>query len=114
MDIMHKRLVELLEQRGAATDLAKYLGVHPNTVGGWKSTLSKGYNKYLPQIAEYFDVSLEWLSGRSDDRNEHKKAHPQNEDELNALLVNSLKELSPAEVLSALAFVEKIKSNRKG
>ncbi len=113
MDIMHKRLLELLEPRGVATELAKYLNVHPNTVGGWKSTLSNGYKKFLPQIAEFFDVSLEWLSGRSDDRNEHKKTHPQNEDELDALLFNSLKGLTPAETLQVLAFVEGLKSNRK-
>lgn len=114
MGKMRKRLVELLEPRGAATELAKYLNVHPNTVGGWKSGLSDGYKKYLPQIATFYDVSLDWLSGISDAKDVYKKAHPQNEDRINTLLFNSIKDLNPADTLSVLAFVEDLKSKRKG
>lgn len=79
MDIMHKRLVELLTPKGSIKQLADYLTEHgdkksPNTVGGWKSGLSENYKKYLPQIADCFDVNIDWLSGKSNDKNGHKKS----------------------------------------
>jgi len=69
MDIMLRRILELLgDKHGAAKKLADYLGVAGNTITNWKHGASKSYPKYAPQIAEYFGVSLDWLSGLSDQK----------------------------------------------
>ena len=74
MDTIHKRFTELTEPRGENKKLGEYLGVHPNTVCGWRKGLSKNFHKYIPQIAKYYDVNVAWLSGLSDDKYGHKKS----------------------------------------
>ena len=79
MDILHKRIFELVgEQHGSIKSLADAIGVSGNLISNWKAGVSKSYTKYAPQIADYFGVSLDWLSGLSDDR-EIKKAPSKDE-----------------------------------
>jgi transcriptional regulator with XRE-family HTH domain len=69
MDIMLQRILLLLGDRhGSVKELADFLGVSGNTVTNWKSGLAKSYTKYAPQIAEYYGVSLDWLSGLTDEK----------------------------------------------
>ena len=85
MDIMLKRILELIgEVHGANKKLADFLGLAPNTVTEWKAGRAKSYTKYAPQIAEYYGVSLDWLSGLSDERG--TKKGPANNDEANAIM----------------------------
>ena len=53
------------------------LKLKPKTVNNWKRGLSEGYMKMLPQIADYFDVSVDYLLGRTD--NPAPIIHPSNE-----------------------------------
>lgn len=116
VDIMHKRLVELLTPKGSIKQLSDYLIEHgekkaPNTVGGWKSGISENYKKYLPQIADCFDVNIEWLSGKSNDKNGHKKIAPtvSGKSDNRRLLDSYLDEFTDAEIEKLLV---QIKSER--
>lgn len=67
MDIVVERIVECIGPRhGAVKELADALGVHPNVITAWKNGSLKSYRKYLPEIAVFFDVSVEWLTGQTD------------------------------------------------
>lgn len=69
MDIMLQRIIELMGGRhGAAKSLADSIGVPANLISDWKGGRSKSYPKYAPAIAEYYGVSLDWLSGLSDQK----------------------------------------------
>lgn len=69
MDIMLQRILSLVgTKRGAGKELCDALGVKSNTVTEWKNGRMKSYTKYAPQIAAYYGVSLDWLSGATDDR----------------------------------------------
>ena len=67
MDIMLQRILELVgTKHGSSQELVQALGLSKNTVTDWKAGRLKSYPKYAPQIAEYYGVSVEWLSGLSD------------------------------------------------
>lgn len=69
MDIMLTRILELIgSKHGAKKDLCDALGLKPNHVTEWEKGRNKSYPKYLPQIADYYNVSLDWLSGRSEQK----------------------------------------------
>lgn len=74
MDIMLQRILELIgDKHGATKQLAEAIEVSPNTISNWKSGTNKSYTKKADKIADYYGVSVDWLCGRSDDR-EIKKA----------------------------------------
>ncbi|MFR1050954.1 MAG: helix-turn-helix domain-containing protein [Lachnospirales bacterium] len=69
MDIILSRLKELIgDKHGANKELADCLGITGNNITNWKAGRSDAYMKYLPQIADYYNVSLDWLSGRSEQK----------------------------------------------
>lgn len=61
MSIVDK-IVSLLDNSGKSqTDLANYLGISKNAITDWKSGRIKSYMKYIPQIAEFFAVTPDYL-----------------------------------------------------
>lgn len=47
-------------------NLMEHLNVSPNLFTEWKAGRNKSYKKYLPQIAEYFGVSVDYLLGKEE------------------------------------------------
>lgn len=45
-------------------DLSNYLGLSKNTITGWKNGNNNSYMKHLPSIAEFFNVSVDYLLGK--------------------------------------------------
>ena len=66
MDILTKILELLKENNKKQKDLCDYLDISSNVFTNWKSGLNSSYNRYLPQIAEYFNVSVDYLVGNTD------------------------------------------------
>ena len=54
-------LVLIGSKKGSQRRFTEALGLCPSTVGDWKSGKSKSYTKRLPQIAEYFNISVDSL-----------------------------------------------------
>lgn len=68
METMHK-IVSLIEETGCEQkDFCKAIGIKPSLMSDWKSGRNKSYPKYLPQIANYFGVSVDYLLGLTSDR----------------------------------------------
>lgn len=66
MDITLERILDCMGPRhGAGTALAEHLGISPNVITNWKNGSLHSYRKYLPQIADYYGVSAEWLRGEN-------------------------------------------------
>lgn len=64
-----KRLKELRQERNISTaDLAKILGVTPRTIQHYEKGTAKPTFDSLVKLAELFDVSIDYLVGRSDKR----------------------------------------------
>lgn len=45
--------------------LTDYLGISKNAFTNWSNGSNKSYIKHLPQIAEFFNVSIDYLVGRT-------------------------------------------------
>lgn len=53
------------KQNKKQKELTDYLGVTKNVFTDWKAGRLKSYQKYLPKIAEFFGVSVDYLLGLS-------------------------------------------------
>lgn len=79
--MLNKITLLLKEQKRTQKELCTFLGLNPVAFSEWKSGKSKSYTKYLPQIAEFFGCSVDYLLGKeqkkeavqTDDLNEKKK-----------------------------------------
>lgn len=64
MDVLHK-IIDLLEKRGKKQkDLTDFLDVSHNVFTEWKAGRNSSYKRHLPKIAEFFDVSVDYLIGK--------------------------------------------------
>lgn len=69
MDESLKRIVELIgPKRGAAKELADYLGFNANVITNWKNGRNKSYLRYLPEIAEFYGTTVEYLEGKTNEK----------------------------------------------
>ena len=67
MDLTLCRILEELKlKKIKQKDLANFLDLKENAIGNWKSGLNQSYLKYLHAIAEFLDVSVEYLKGETD------------------------------------------------
>lgn len=61
------RISILLKQRGQTQkDLTDFLGLTKNTFTNWKSGNNESYKKYISQIAEFLNVSTDYLLGKTE------------------------------------------------
>lgn len=67
MDITLQRIVqEMKEQCKKQLELTNFLGLSQNAFGNWKAGLNTSYKKYLHAIADFLNVSVEYLKGETD------------------------------------------------
>lgn len=64
MEVLTKILMLLNKSHMQQKELSNYLGLSKNTMTGWKNGNNNSYMKYLPQIAEFFGVSVDYLLGK--------------------------------------------------
>lgn len=82
MDIVLERILSLIPKgkngkyaHGAKVKFAKSIGYNDGSiVSMWENGASVSYTKKLHQIADIYNVSVEWLKGETDDPS-IKKAH---------------------------------------
>ena len=109
MDITLERIIqELKTQNKKQQDLTDYLGINYSSFGNWKSGRNSSYKKYIHAIAQYLDVSVEYLKGETD----IKKA-PITKDERIDELYELAKDLNDAELMALKSFVAGLKANKK-
>lgn len=59
-------IIELLNEKNATQkDLCAYLNIKKQTFTNWKNGDNSSYKKYLPQIASFFGVSVDYLLGKT-------------------------------------------------
>ena len=63
MSVLDNVVFLLKQQNKKQKELTDYLGITKNAFTDWKSGRIKSYQKYLPQIAEFFGVSTDELLG---------------------------------------------------
>ena len=59
-------ITALMKERGKKQKaLCEYLGLNPQAFTNWKNGSNDSYMKYLPQISEFFGVTIDYLLGKS-------------------------------------------------
>lgn len=69
MDIYENRIQPLFESSGM-TDraLEDAIGLPRGIIYKWRTKKNKNFRFYIVDIAKFFDVSVEWLSGEADQK----------------------------------------------
>lgn len=95
-----ERIFELLIKSGTEQKVfASAIGTTENKISEWKARKTKAYVKYLPEIADYFGVSIDYLLGKTDIKNKPTNTKV---DELTQKLFNIT-----AETISAITPIPK-------
>ena len=75
MDKTLERIISLLPTKpdgslkhGARTEFAKSIGAPGNIFAEWMAGRNGSYKNYIYQIADKYNVSVEWLKGESDQK----------------------------------------------
>lgn len=110
MDLTMQRILnEMQNQNKQQTELGEHLNVTPNIITDWKSGRLKSYKKYLHGIADFLNVSVEYLKGETDKK---EKPLSENEERLKELY-NLTADLTDSDINALKAFVAGLKANRK-
>ena len=104
LDVLHK-IISLLKARGIKQkELTDYLYVSHNVFTGWKAGRNTSYMKHLPKIAEFFDVSVDYLLG---------KETPATENDFTYALYNELThDLSEDHIQQLKQFADFLRNNK--
>lgn len=110
MDVTLERIIEELKfKKIKKTDFTKDLGFSSSAVfGHWISGRNTSYLKYIHAIANYLDVSVEYLKGETD----IKKPPSENGERFDELY-SMVEGLNETEITMLKAFVAGLKANRK-
>lgn len=105
---MYERFVELLQENNlTAYRVSKDTGVTQTTLSDWKTGRATPKTVTLQKIADYFGVSLDWLVGSSDNR--------QNSNELSDVYFSFAKQaqddgILPDDIKLAIEMIQKLKN----
>lgn len=109
-----ERLKELRNAAGLTQkQMAAVLNIDRTTYVKYESGASEPTFATLTTLAEYFNVTTDYLLGRSLVTEQKEKRPAAKGDELDEKLINLLVDLSPSEVQRVLDFVSGIKASRK-
>lgn len=62
MEIVAERIFDLVKKRGLEQkEFAHLIGTTDKTVSAWKTSRTRSYTKFLPQISEVLGTSVEYL-----------------------------------------------------
>lgn len=122
MDIVLERILSLIPKgpdgkyvHGAKTKFAKKIGYNDGAiVAMWENGSSISYNKKLYQIAEEYNVSVEWLQGKTEDKSIKETPDPKIEG-VNAEaqeILDYIRGATPAELAEVCRYIGYLKSKR--
>lgn len=95
MDITLERIFSLLPRKadgkvvhGAKKKFCENIGAPTNIFSEWERGVSRSYRNYLFQISVKYNVSMDWLQGKTDEQHPDSEQEEQKEKIENA--VNSM------------------------
>ncbi len=120
MSTLDKILDELARTSHTQKELCEYLGIGKQAFSDWKAHKSTSYMKYLPQIADFFGVSVDYLAGKTEARAQYEadeldeyleelKTRPEMK-----MLFSLAKGATKEDVEQAVAIIEALKKAKNG
>lgn len=98
----------LKQQKKTQKDLTDFLGITKNAFTNWKNGNNTSYLKKLPEIADFFNVTTDYLLGKS----KYKTADEKEFSELEFALLGEIHDLTQEEQQKILEFARFTKSQR--
>ena len=108
MELLYKISEQLKLKNKTQKQLCEFLGLSRQTFSEWNAGRSNSYMKYLPQIAEFLDISVDYLVGNTDKKN---KAIPEGQPltEEQESLIASSSDLSNEDLKKVIEYIELLK-----
>lgn len=112
MDVYKDRILPLFRSAGIPdAELERNIGIKPKKINDWNAGRTKSYEKYIPQIAKYFNVSIDYLLGYSNDPSppgaeEKPPAQSGELSEKERIVLDKLSRLTPENVEKAREYAE--------
>ena len=91
-DTLNRVLSLISSSKVKKKDFLAAIGLSRSALSGWTSGNNDSYLKYLPQIAAYFNVSLDWLAGNEQ---KNKPSTQESLTDIDVEFLNKIKVLSP-------------------
>lgn len=118
MDIMLERILSLIPKKddgkfvhGALKSFANSIGLKSgNLVSDWMAGRSSSYESYVYEIAEKYNVSVEWLRGETDIK--EKPTSGEQISEAKKKVIDGLEDMTDEELLLLAARIKAIKDSR--
>lgn len=113
------RLKELREEAGySQAMLARKLGVGQSTVGMWENGQNRPQNAKLEMLSSIFNVSTDYLLGRSDERNKQQDdvwalREKVRRDPERRILFDLARDADIEDVRQAVAVIDALKKTRR-
>lgn len=108
------RLKELRKTYGVSQEkLSKELSVSRSTVAMWESEKSQPDNNTLQKLADYFNVSVDYLLGRTDDMNQNPGEENISFDDFTYAMYNESKELTEEDKQALLGMARLLKKKKQ-
>lgn len=117
MNSMYKLVEQLCESKGTnITQMCKATGIPRSVFSELKSGRTKQLsNKYLPKIADYFGVTIDYLLGNEQKEKPGQKAEPEiTFDDFTYAMHNETKELTEEDKELLLSLARQLNDARKG
>lgn len=109
-----ERIFELMKQRGVtANTVAKTLGFGNSQFTSWKTGVAKPSAEALTKLADYFDVSVDFLLCRTDSPKAELQIPPELEKVRAAFYEGEQGEFTQQDIDDVADFVRFIKERRK-
>lgn len=119
LDIMLERILSLIPKKddgkfvhGALKSFANSIGLKSgNLVSDWMAGRSSSYESYVYEIAEKYNVSVEWLRGETDIK-EKPTLSGEQISEAKKKVIDGLEDMTDEELLLLDARIKAIKDSR--
>lgn len=120
MDIMLERILSLVPRKadgdfvhGSLKDFAESIGLKSgNVIADWVSGRSKSYKKKLHEISDKYNVSVEWLEGKTDQKEKAAAVSSDGLTDEETTFLNEFRLMSEAERKFLLAQMRGVTSAR--
>lgn len=97
-------------QHKSQKDLCEYLNISKQAFTEWKGGRNNSYVKHLPKIAEYLDVSVDYLLGKT---NEKKSTPTESADAEGLEVLKQIRELSPEKQKQVFDYVRFLSTQKE-
>lgn len=119
MDIVLERILSLIPKKengdfvhGSKKEFCQKIDAPTNIVNAWVRGTNHSYRNYLYRIASEYDVSVEWLEGKTAKKNNHPAETGRVADKRTQRIFAFVDECSPEELSDLTKYIDFLETRR--